>query len=184
MLNFVLSVLVASSTTAALTTSYRSFERIWEVDQAPLAEDAASLIPTAPFREKELSGVIPSDDSDVSGVTLSDDSDVMSLVYQFQSNITLENIAVRADGGLVLTATNSSGVYYTKAPKGCPPKLFESDFLGSIEIPNVSGALGIAEVAENFFIVAAGNYSLETFTGVECSFSVLSLNFTNFSYLN
>ena len=190
MLNFVLSVLVASSTTSALTTSYRSFERIWEVDQAPLAEDAASWIPTAPFREEEPSGITPSDASlipaapfqaeEPSEVILSDDSDVMSLVYQFHSNITLENIAVRADGGLVLTATNRSGVSYTKAPKGCPPKLSDGDF-GSIEIPNVSGTLGVAEVAENFFIVAAGNYSLETFTGVEGSFSVWSLNFTNIS---
>ena len=138
------------------------------------------MIPTAPFRGKELSGVIPSDDSDVSGVTLADDSDVMSLVYQFHSNITLENIAVRVDGGLVLTATNRSAVIYSKAPTGSPLNLTNTDFLGHIDIPNVSGTLGIAEVSNNFFIVVAGNYT-ETFEGVEGSFSVWSLNFTDAS---
>ena len=170
MLNFVLSVLVASSNTAALTTSYRSFERIWEVDQAPLTEGEASLIPTAPFREEEPSGV-----------TTSDDSDVMSLVWQFPTDITLENIAVRADGGLILTATDHGGVNYTKAPTGSPPTLNDTDLLGYIEIPNVSGTLGIAEVTDNSFIVVAGNYSLTDYKGVEGSFSVWSLNFTNIS---
>ena len=119
------------------------------------------MIPTAPLREEEPSGVTPSDDSDV-----------LSLVWQSAANITFENIAVRADGGLVLTATDHGGVNYTKAPTGNPPKLTDDDFPGYIEIPDVTSTLGIAEVSENFFIVAANNYSLNDFKGVEGSFSV------------
>lgn len=99
-------------------------------------------------------------------------SSPIQTLYQFEDDVALENLAVRSNGSLVLTASNRPTVYYmdpnaqNKTPESLPP------------IPGVTSLTGIVETAPDVFAVVAGNWSSDTFQGTPGSFSIWSVNFT------
>ena len=156
MLNFVLSFLVASSATAALSTSYWFTERILKVDQAPLTENVASLPPAAACAEEQPPGLAA--------------AHPVSLVYQFKDPVVLENLAARSNGHLLLTSTSHSAIHYIN-PRGGPVSKLNT-------FPEATSTTGIVEITEDVFVVAIGNYSSVTFNGIPGTFSVWSVDLT------
>ena len=156
MLKLALSILVASSTTSALATSYWITQQIEKIDQAPLLESVASFVPPALYPQEQAPVPAPAQQSAV------------KLVYQFNDIVTLENIAARSNGHLLITATSHAGIHYLN-PSGGSAKML-------VEFPEATSTTGIVEISPDFFIVAVGNYSTVTYSGVPGSFSVWSVD--------
>ena len=171
MLKFALSILVASSTTSALATSFWITQQIENIDQSPLIKGAAPFVPPAIHHQEQLSeGVAPFSPPAINHQEQPSvlDNKPVSLVYKFQEITTLENLAARSNGHLLLTATSHAGIHYLN-PQGGSAKMLE-------EFPEATSTLGIAEIAPDVFIVAVGNYSTVTYTGVPGTFSVWSID--------
>ncbi|MCJ1282141.1 hypothetical protein MMC26_001464, partial [Xylographa opegraphella] len=98
-------------------------------------------------------------------------SSAVQLIYQFRDHVALENLAIRSNGHLVLTASNQAIVYeMNPAARNAPPTSLPS-------IPGVTGLTGIVETAPDVFAVAAGNWSSGGFHGEPGSFSIWSVDF-------
>ena len=98
-------------------------------------------------------------------------SSAVQLIYQFKDRVALENLAVRSNGHLVLTASNQPIVYdMNPIARNAPP-------IPLPRIPGVTGLTGIVETAPDVFAVVAGNWSSETFQGTPGSFSIWSVDF-------
>ncbi|KAL2047430.1 hypothetical protein ABVK25_011538 [Lepraria finkii] len=94
----------------------------------------------------------------------------IQLIYQFKDIVALENLAVRSNGHLVLTASNQPNVYdMNPNARNAPPKPLP-------RIPGVTSLTGIVETAPDVFAVVAGNWSA-TFQGTPGSFSIWSVDF-------
>lgn len=76
-------------------------------------------------------------------------------VWVFPNGTWLENLAVRSSGQILTTVLSSPDLYQVD-PTGshCPTLVHH--------FPNVLGLLGIAEIRQDVFAVAAGNYSTQT----------------------
>lgn len=97
-------------------------------------------------------------------------SSPIQLIYQFKDPVTLENLAVRSNGHLVLTASDQPNVYYMNPnARNAPPKSLPP-------IPGVTSLTGIVETAPDVFAVVAGNWSA-SFQGTPGSFSIWSVDF-------
>ncbi|MCJ1291025.1 hypothetical protein MMC34_002567 [Xylographa carneopallida] len=98
-------------------------------------------------------------------------SSAVQLVYQFKDRVALENLAVRSNGHLVMTASNQAIVYdINPAARNAPPVPLP-------KIPGVTGLTGIVETAPDVFAVVAGNWSIEGFKATPGSFSIWSVDF-------
>ena len=201
MLRLGLSLLLASSATNALVTSYWVTQQIAKVNQAPLVDQAA-LVEEAPLQEdlgpfnppplfpqgppsepakspedslKEDLGPYnpPPLWSEGPALELAKSTSPVSSLYTFKNVCTLENLAARANGDLLMTATSHAGVWYYNPNKGRAPQMLKA-------IPEATSTLGIVELTEDFFIVAAGNYSYDL-SGIPGTFSVWSVNLTESS---
>lgn len=93
-------------------------------------------------------------------------------LYQFPEGTWVENLAVRANGQLLLTLLNL-------------PELYQLDPFAANATPELvhnftttTGLSGIAEIAPDVFGVAAGNYSLTTGEAFQGSWSVWSVDFS------
>lgn len=78
-------------------------------------------------------------------------------VYQFPNASHAENIAVRANGQLLVTAFDIPTIYQIS-----PTGLATAQALHTF--PHVLGLFGIAEVRKDIYAVVAGNLSLATFS--------------------
>ncbi|MCJ1379309.1 hypothetical protein MMC17_002410 [Xylographa soralifera] len=99
-------------------------------------------------------------------------SSAVQLVYQFPDEVTLENLAARSNGHLLLTASNGPNVYEYNPKSKEEPKIVCS-FTG------VSSTLGIVETAPDVFAVVAGNWSNVTLHATPGTFSLMSIDFNN-----
>ncbi|KAL6856314.1 quino protein amine dehydrogenase beta chain-like protein [Trichoderma novae-zelandiae] len=77
------------------------------------------------------------------------------LVYQFANGTTIENIAVRSNGNLLVTLTDRPELYEVNPFTPQNAKLIH-------RFPGYFGLLGIAEVSPDVFTLNAGNFSVET----------------------
>lgn len=155
MLKLALSILVASSTTRALSTSYWITQQIEKIDQAPLLESVASFVPHALYPQEQP--------------PVTAEKSAVSLVYQFKDTaVTLENLAARSNGHLLMTVTDHARLHYLN-PGGGPAKML-------VEFPEATSTTGIVETTPDVFIVAVGNYSTVTYNGIPGSFSVWSVD--------
>ena len=156
MLNLMLAILLLALGAPALSAPYWIAQYL-KIEQSPIAESGASLSPDAIFPQEQLSA--------------HDSSDPVSVVFEFNTTAILENLAVRQNGHLLLTATSAPHIYYLNPSASNPQaKLIQ-------EFPNASSVTGIDEVREDFFVVAVGNFSTSNFLGVTGSFSVWSVDF-------
>ena len=203
MLRLGLSLLLASSATNALVTSYWVTQQIAKVNQAPLVDQAAiveeapRLEDLEPFNPPPLWPEGPPSEQDESpehplevdfgpynppplwaqGPPSAKARSPVSLLYNFTAPnfCTLENVAVRANGDLLMTATSQPGVwYYNPRNQRKAPALLKT-------FPNATSTLGIVELTEDFFIVAVGNYSASDYSGIPGTFTVWSVNLTESS---
>ncbi|KAH8591213.1 hypothetical protein B0O99DRAFT_744638 [Bisporella sp. PMI_857] len=90
-------------------------------------------------------------------------------LFNVSRGIELENIAVRSNGALLLTALNSPVLHQYK------PYIEGSTSETVVTVPNVNSLFGISEVSPDIFAFAAGNYSRST-SAVVKSFSVWAVN--------
>lgn len=90
-------------------------------------------------------------------------------IHQF-SGVSLENLAPRSNGHLLLTATNQPHLY------DIDPRTPSSTPITLPDIPGVHSILGIAETAPDVFAVAAGIYDTSNDVPTFGSFSVWSVN--------
>ena len=67
-----------------------------------------------------------------------------------------------------MTSTSHACIHYLN-PSGGSAKVL-------VEFPEATSTLGIVEISSEFFMVAVGNYSTTTFTGIPGSFSVWSVD--------
>jgi hypothetical protein len=77
------------------------------------------------------------------------------LVYQFPNNTWVENVAVRSNGDLLVTALIPDAVlYHISDPSGCSPTVTQIHNFASVD-----GLLGISETKPDVFVVVGGNFS-------------------------
>lgn len=79
-------------------------------------------------------------------------------VTQFPANIDPENLVVRKNGNILMTASNQNILYEIDPTNG------KSKVLHTFE--GVSSLSGIAEIRNNVFALTAGNFSFSSFTVV------------------
>jgi len=91
-------------------------------------------------------------------------------IYEFPNITWVENLAVRADGKIIVTLINKPQIYLIDPVHPGDPLLLAT-------IPHTAGAGGIAEVEPNLFAIAAGNWSIETFKPAPASYSIWTLDF-------
>ncbi|MCJ1393176.1 hypothetical protein MMC18_006048 [Xylographa bjoerkii] len=94
-------------------------------------------------------------------------------VWEFSNETWVENIAVHANGQLLVTFISSPVVYQVYPLKVKKPALV-------YQFPDALAALGIAEVESDIFAVIAGNWSDKTFSGTTGSFSVWKVDVRSF----
>lgn len=90
-------------------------------------------------------------------------------IYEVDNDTAFENVAVRANGHLLITASNDPTLYSVD-PHAPSPSL-EVVF----NFPNVSGCFGIQETTPDVFAVAVGNFSFTAI--VKGSFGVWAVDF-------
>ena len=90
------------------------------------------------------------------------------LLFQSSEFRSFENLAVRANGHLVLTMTNQPFIY------DLDPNAHSSSLKLLHQFPNVQSTLGIAETAADVFAVVVGDYAI--LQAVAGSFSVWSVD--------
>ena len=146
------------STTAAVPASPGVTQLVWQIVQNPLREEPLFSAPAvSPLEE------IPS--------TLQE-SNAVELLYTFDDKtVTLENVAARSNGHLIVTATSHPDIYSFNPHKRIQYLLYT--------IPGVTSTLGIVEITPDVFIVAAGNYT-ENLTAINGTFSIWSVDLKNY----
>lgn len=90
-------------------------------------------------------------------------------------SLKIENLAVRANGLILATVAAPSALLLQIDPLGIVPPTTV------LEFPGAKGAFGITEGCDDFFYIAAGNFSIQTFSGVPDSFAVFEVNMTGFA---
>lgn len=162
MLVFHVSALLAFlSTTAALPASQWSTQLTLQIDQTPLTKEPGLSAPVASSSEEIPSELIA--------------SSAVELLFQFTEAVTLENIATRENGDLLLTVSNKAEVYYFPYNGNNHGKK-QADLLCTFEGSNAT--LGIVEITKDKFIVAVGSFA--GFGGVKGSFSVWSIDIKDY----
>jgi hypothetical protein len=91
-------------------------------------------------------------------------------IYEFPNNTWVENLAVRADGKILVTLINKPEIWLIDP-------INPGESLAVATIPGTAGAGGIAEIRPNLFAIAPGNWSVETFQPAPASYSVWTLDF-------
>jgi hypothetical protein len=92
------------------------------------------------------------------------------LVHQFPNRTWLENLAIRQNGQILLTALSSSELYQVDPIHADrPPALIYT-------IPGATSLLGIVEMQRDVFYVIAGNWSIVTFSTTSGSYSVWKID--------
>ena len=89
----------------------------------------------------------------------------------------VENLAVRRNGLILTTSSNSPTVFQVNPFQSVRPSLVA-------EIPGIIGTFGIAELYTDIFYVAAGNVSNTTFAGVQGSWGLWEIDLTEYSPSN
>jgi hypothetical protein len=93
-------------------------------------------------------------------------SNAVHTIYEFPNETWIENIAVRANGNLLLTLISTPSLYELNPLIPNPEaKLIHS-------FPPFTSLLGISEIQPDVFAVIAGNWSTTTFTTTNGSYSV------------
>ncbi|KAJ4381021.1 hypothetical protein N0V86_003368 [Didymella sp. IMI 355093] len=92
-------------------------------------------------------------------------------VYQFSNPTWLENIVAMRNGSLLVTVVGRPEIHIVN------PLATPSTASLAASIPDVNAALGITELSNNMFAVAAGNVTADN-TPVSGSFSVWSIDLT------
>lgn len=90
-------------------------------------------------------------------------------------SLKIENLAVRANGLILATVAAPSALLLQIDPLGIVPPTTV------LEFPGAKGAFGITEGCDDLFYIAAGNFSIQTFSGVPDSFAVFEVNMTGFT---
>lgn len=96
-------------------------------------------------------------------------------VYQFPNSpfTDIENIAIRSNGDLLLNVITSAATYILDPTQLKPqPTLLHS-------YPDANSTIGIVETTPDVFVVAVGNYSIATFSGIKGSFAVWKIDLTS-----
>lgn len=94
-------------------------------------------------------------------------------VWQFANGTWVENIAVRANGQLLVTFISSPELYQVDP--------FETKTPAPVHrLPDALSALGIAEIEYDIFAVISGNWSDKTFTTTPGSYSVWKVDVRSF----
>ena len=92
-------------------------------------------------------------------------------LYQFKDGTSLENLAARPNGNLILTAISDPSAYLLDPTRrNSKPQLIH-------RFPEATSLTGIVETSPDVFAVVAGNWSTKTFEGVPNSFEVWSIDF-------
>ena len=116
--------------------------------------------------------VIQLSNDPVNAVSAPPPSSAVRMVYQFEAHATLENLAPRSNGQLVLTVSDQPAIYNIDPSKEHqPPSLL-------YHFPNASSTTGIAEIAPDIFAVVTGNWSTVTYQAVPGTFYVWSVDLT------
>lgn len=100
----------------------------------------------------------------------------VEIIYKFPSGTWVENIAIRSNG-LILAAILFSPEIYQVDPKTRTASLVA-------KIPAASGILNIAEIEEDVFYVATGNFSDTSITPTAGNFSVWRVDVNTFKPKN
>ena len=95
------------------------------------------------------------------------------LVHQFPKPTWIENIAVRSNGGLLVTLLTSPELYHIS------PSTKEAVLVHKFD--GFLGLTGIIEVKEDVFYIGAGNFSLETFASEQGSYKIYEVDMAGFS---
>lgn len=152
------STLAFLSITAAVPTSPGTTQLVWNIVQNPLREESVFSAPAVSHLEETPSAL--------------DAASPISLLYEFDDKaVTLENLAARSNGQLILTASDSPTIYTFD------PRRKIASLLHTLE--GYTSCLGIVETTKDVFIVAAGNYSAEGFTAIEGTFAIWSVDVNN-----
>ncbi|KAK4501509.1 hypothetical protein PRZ48_007318 [Zasmidium cellare] len=93
---------------------------------------------------------------------------LIKTVYQFPNETWVENLAIRPNGKILATLIGSPDLWQID-PKSKDAQLITS-------FPNATSTLGIAEVREDFFAVAVGNWSYVTFSTTPGSYSIWTID--------
>jgi hypothetical protein len=86
-------------------------------------------------------------------------------IYEFPNETWVENIAVRSSGQLLVTIITSPDLYEVDPFSSKPASLVHS-------FPYALSTLGIAEIQQDIFAVIVGNWSDETFSSTNGSYSL------------
>ena len=93
-------------------------------------------------------------------------------IFQFPAVpfTSIENVALRPNGDLILTTTSAPTIYLLDPTQVTPSAELLHTF------PDATSCLGITETSTDVFAVVVGNVSLTTFGGVAGSFSIWSVS--------
>ncbi|GAM83810.1 hypothetical protein ANO11243_018000 [Dothideomycetidae sp. 11243] len=93
-------------------------------------------------------------------------------IFQFPNTsfVSIENVAVRPNGELILTTSSAPTIYLLNPATNKPSATLLHTF------PGVNSCLGITETVPDVYAVACGNTSKETFTGTQGSFAIWSID--------
>jgi hypothetical protein len=94
-------------------------------------------------------------------------------IYEFPNETWVENIAVRSSGKLLVTTITSPSLHQIDPFSSAPASLIHS-------FPHAKSALGIAEIQPDIFAVITGNWSTETFSTTNGSYSLWKIDLTGF----
>jgi len=90
-------------------------------------------------------------------------------VWQFPNETWVENIAIRPNGQILVTIGSSPELYQLHPFGNRNPELI-------YQFPGATGVLGIAEIEPDIFAVIAGNFSIQTFSSTNGSYSVWAVD--------
>src|SRR5437762_692546 len=93
-------------------------------------------------------------------------------LHQFPKPSWVENLCVRSNGQLLLTVLTSPDLYLLDPSEPSQPILIHS-FEGYL------GLMGISEVENDVFYIAAGNFNLSTFDPGAGSYAVWEVDLRN-----
>ncbi|RFU35789.1 hypothetical protein B7463_g582, partial [Scytalidium lignicola] len=95
-------------------------------------------------------------------------------VYEFPNETYVENLAVRSNGQIIMSAVTEPNLYMIDPLIGGVPAIVYT-------FPEVIGLSGIAEYKPDVFAVITGNYTLATANAVQGSWSVWSVDLNGIS---
>lgn len=92
-----------------------------------------------------------------------------TVVFQVEKGIELENIAIRSNGEILASGIGKPILYQFNPASDCEPSQL-------ITIPEVTSLFGVAEISQDIFAIAAGNWTRGN-TLIPGTFSTWSINF-------